>query len=152
VPHHTLLALPCTLLALLTLAACGNPTSDTPANATSSPQDRARAALTQLFSDVRSGDNAAAAGHLVYRGRDKARKWKSLCDYKQPTDKMQVDAICKRLRQWLGTGDVEFVSFRSDTESEGTWLVWRVKAPGATAMYACLDIDGTIALGDVDKD
>ena len=143
--HHRLTTLLAACLLLL-VAGCGD--TDKPA----SKADRTKAALQQLFTAVRTGDGAAVAGRVVYRGADKDRKWKALCDYTQDEDKARVDSLVKRIAAWIGEADVEFLEFRSESESEGEWLVWKVKGAGATAFYACLDIGGTIALGDVDKD
>ena len=40
----------------------------------------------------------------------------------------------------------------TETESEGTWLVWNVKGAGGTAWFACLDIGSRICSGDMDTD
>ena len=142
------------LAASLLLPACGD--GETPggggANPLATKEGRAKAALEVLFAAVRQGDAAEAARHIVYRGADKARKWKSVCDYSQDEDKPHVDRLMARIGPWIGDDAVEFVEFRSETESEGEWLVWKVKGSGATAWFACLDIDGTVALGDVDKE
>ncbi len=131
---------------LLLATSCGD------AQEPASKAERTKAALQELFAAIRAGDGAAAAGRIVYRGPDTDRKWKALCDYTQEVDKTRVDALVKRAGAWISEGDVEFLEFRTNREGEGEWLVWKVKGSGATAFYACLDIGGTIALGDVDKD
>lgn len=131
----------------LVLAACGN---DGPSGTNAmTKEDRTRAALESLFASVRAGDVNAAAARIVYRGKDKDRKWKSVYDADKD-DALDIKRAMEDIRRKLGDGEPEFIEFRSERESEGEWLVWKVKTEKGEAWFACLDIDGTIALGDID--
>ena len=146
----------------LMLTACGKgdspdkPGGSAPNNPSSSAkiEDRVKARLTELLGLVKAGKNAEAAAYIVYRGDDEARKWKSVCDYSAADEKRQVDRVCDDLREVIALGKPTFVKFDSEKESEGTWLVWEVKfgeGDSAKSIHmACLEIDGKIALGDVD--
>lgn len=131
----------------LPLAGCGN---DGPSGTNAmTKEDRTRAALESLFASVRADDAKAAAARIVYRGKDKDRKWKSVYDPAKD-DALDIKRAMDGIRRKLGEGTPEFVEFRSETESEGEWLVWKVKTEKGETWFACLEIDGTIALGDMD--
>lgn len=137
------------LLLALILAACGDPTPPEP---TAAPKARTQAALEEIFALVRAGDPAVLAPRVVYRGEGDARSWKAVCRYDTPGDKQRVDAVAARVAKILGASAPAFLAWRSETESEGTWLVWKVKGAASSAWFACLEIDGVIALGDIDTD
>ncbi|MHC5010788.1 MAG: hypothetical protein ACYTG6_07530 [Planctomycetota bacterium] len=130
----------------------GNGGGTTPAPA--SKEDRTKAALLTLFEHVNAGRASEAAGHIVYRGTDADRKWKDVYAYEDEDDKRSVDRAIAEIRDLLSGGAPTFEEFMSETESEGEWLIWRVRfgeGDGAkTGLFACLDIDGTIAVGDID--
>ncbi|MDA1195768.1 MAG: hypothetical protein O2894_11360, partial [Planctomycetota bacterium] len=137
------------LAALALLAGCGDPTPG-PA-APPDQRDRTRAAILEIIELARADNGPGLAARVVYRGDDPARRWKSVCNYADPEEKRYVDSTAARIKKDMVTGELAFVEWRSETESEGTWLVWKVK--GATAAwFACLDIDGTVAVGDIDRD
>ena len=128
------------VLALL-LTACG----DQPA----SKEDRSKATVEQVITAARAGNANEVAKHLVYSGRkDKDRRWKSMFDPAKD-DMKDVERMIEQIKRKLGEGDFQFVDFRAERESEGEWLVWRVKTASGEAMFACLDIDGTVGLGDI---
>ncbi|MDF1702633.1 MAG: hypothetical protein P1V36_15900 [Planctomycetota bacterium] len=137
------------LLLSLALAACGDPG---PAEQPATPQARTQAALQDIFALVRAQDTAALAPRIVYRGEDETRPWKDVCRYDAPDEKPRVDKMAARVGKLLGDGTPVFSAWRSETESEGTWLVWKVKGVAGSAWFACLEIDGVIALGDIDTD
>ena len=61
-----------------------------------------------------------------------------------------VDRAGGGIRKLLRGGKPEFVAFETETEPEGEWLAWTVKFGENKAVFAMLDIDGQIALGDID--
>lgn len=174
-------AFPIPLLALLALSACGGPDPaplDDPAPlARAKPPseelvlppppapkpeptsaERTRARLEAFFAVVRKGGGAAAAPYLVYRlDEDRERRWKDTCNYDREAERKHVDAVVARVKKLLDLGEPRFESFRSERESEGTWLVWDLTLGGAEpgekakkAAFACLDLGDRIALGDID--
>lgn len=176
-------AFPVPLFALLALSACGGPEpaplDDPPPLARArperkdldlpapvvvapppepSPADRTKARLEEFFAVVRKGGGAAAAPFVVYRlDENRERRWKDTCNYDREAERKHVDAVVARVKKLLDLGEPRFVAFRSERESEGTWLVWDLSLGGAEpgdkvkkAAFACLDLGGRIALGDID--
>ena len=132
------------LFAALACAGCGQ---DEP-----SPAARTRAALGEIFLLAAFADPDRLAPRIVYRGPDAPRRWKDVCDASDPDERAHVRRLGARVTALLGAREPEFVTFRSETESEGTWLVWTVRGANGTAQFACLEIDGVIALGDMERD
>ncbi|MDJ0520462.1 MAG: hypothetical protein QNJ90_00150 [Planctomycetota bacterium] len=128
-------------ICLLLLSACG---------AGDSKDARARAALEELFAAARAEDYAKAAPRVVYRGRDKDRKWKDTYDAEKPEDRELLERALREVKAKVGEGTPEWLEFRSEKESEGEWLAWKVKTSQGTFWFACLEIDGRVALGDID--
>ena len=118
--------------------------------ASGSKEDRTKAALQQLFDRVKADDAPGASKWIVYRGSDAKRKWKAVVGYRSDEDKARVTRVMRSLKKYLDAGSPQFESFETEKESEGEWLIWRVKFGDEQAAFACLDIDGTIALGDID--
>jgi hypothetical protein len=159
-----------TLLVVTLLVGCGEPEGPPPTPATGGPMkvegppaappkeptpaDRTKARLEELFTVVRAQVPSAAAPFVVYRGKDPARRWKDVSNYADEEEAKHVDAVFQRAWNLLVRGTPRFLEFRSEKESEGTWLVWTVafgEGDGATkAELACLEVKGTIALGDID--
>lgn len=117
--------------------------------------ERVEARLRAFFEVVLAGGGEAAAPFVVYRGdQERERRWKDVCDYRKPAEAAQVDSVVKRVKKLLTAGAPRFERFHSETESEGTWLVWHVvfgEGDGAKkAACACLEVQGRIAVGDID--
>lgn len=96
-----------------------------------------------------------AAPYIVYRGKDKVRKWKEICDYSKPEDKKGVDQVCYRINSSVNQdSNYKFGSFRKEKESEGVWHVVEVlyskKGTPKKAYFAFLKIGERYALGDID--
>ena len=125
--------------------------AEDPSSAPVAKDAAVKAALEVSFQLVRKDKNEEAAGHIVSRSQG----WKSVCNYADPADKKRVDGMCARTKRLLGDyRPVMFEEFRSERESEGEWLVWKVAiGEGAHVdrqWFACLMIDGKPALGDID--
>lgn len=118
------------------------------------PAEATQARLAAFFEVVRAQVPAAAAPFIVYRGPDGARNWKDLANYANEDEKERVDGLFKETWGLLQLGAPRFLTFRSERESEGQWLVWQVafgEATGAkTVDFAWLDVKGTLGLGDID--
>jgi hypothetical protein len=123
---------------------------------TGDPKMDSKAAANTLFGFVKESDFKSAAPLIVYRGKDEARKWKTVCDYSQAEEKSQVDKTCSKIRGMMRDLDhQEFGSYLTETESEGTWHIWEVSffytdGTDQTVILAFLEINGVMALGDIE--
>jgi hypothetical protein len=148
---------PLALACLLLLAACGDGSEKpgpAPAADATTPEARTREAIEAVLAAVKAKDAPALAKRVVYRGSDAARRWKDLVDYSNEEDKARVDGLLGKIAALAGDGTPRFLEFRSERESEGQWLVWKVTfgdgADAPSAVFAMLEVKGTIALGDID--
>jgi len=112
-------------------------------------------ALLQLFRHCQGGEIEKAADYVVYRGSGEKGAWKRTCNYADPDERDQVEDVCAAVMGFLHEGSSpEFVEFQTETESEGEWLVWKVrfKAPDGAeeAWFAFLRVGEGYALGDID--
>ncbi len=110
------------------------------------------------FTDAKSmelGYFYKAAPYIVYRGDNANRKWKSACNYNNPSEKEQVDATCERINQSINQDSTfKIVEYMTEKESEGTWHVLMVqylkKGTLKTTAFAFLKIGNKFLLGDID--
>jgi hypothetical protein len=112
-------------------------------------------ALLELFRHCHSGEYEKAAGYIVYRGSDKTSAWKRTCSYADPDEKGQVEEVCSAIKGFLQEGgNPQFLEFTTETESEGQWLVWKVRFEAAGGpeeiFFAFLRLGEVYALGDID--
>lgn len=130
--------------AALGLSACGG--GGTPQERV----DRNISKLVQACSD-KQGDYSGAAGLVAYNGSDRARKYKSLASA-EGEDRGILNKTCYTISKLLDGGkSYTLVRFEEEAESEGTWYVQHMKFPnGEEAALAFLEIDGTMALADID--
>ncbi|HVZ40345.1 MAG TPA: hypothetical protein VHI13_13780 [Candidatus Kapabacteria bacterium] len=111
--------------------------------------------LEELFSLCDEGKFSRAAGYLVYRGSNKARKWHDTYLYANPDEGRQVDDICGRIARMLkecsGYG---IVSFKRAKQSEGEWVVATVtfttQKGAVSRQFAFLWVKENYSLGDID--
>ena len=143
-------------LLALSLVACGDSstTAEKSKREESTSQigkeDNAKATVVQLIALAKSGDAKAAAPLVIYRGKDKKRKWKDVCIPANPDELERVGRLLERIKGLVGDEAPTFDSFETETEPEGEWLVWKTKIGKREVMFACLDINGQVALGDID--
>ncbi|MCR4316967.1 MAG: hypothetical protein NUW37_11535 [Planctomycetes bacterium] len=114
-------------------------------------EDSVKAFIETLIADMQSGGKPENfADRFVYRGEDAARKWKDTYSAEDQMELAAVEGNLRELQRLLENGALEFVSFETGRESEGTWLVWTVKFGEKETAIACLQIDGKLAVGDID--
>jgi hypothetical protein len=97
-----------------------------------------------------------AAPHIVYRGTDKARRWKTIADYSKEEDKNGVNEVCEKINRSINQDSTwKITGYRTETESEGTWhaiiVQFMLKGKQRTFAFAFLKIGDVFALGDIDK-
>ncbi len=111
-------------------------------------------ALLQIFELCNEESDTRLASLIVYRGEDKERKWKDVCESSEPKELARVQSIRKKIQKRLLPYKYEFVKFISETESEGTWYVWELKytkdGVDKKMHFAFLKIEDEFALGDID--
>lgn len=126
------------------LAACGE---------SGTPRERVENNLSKLIKACadKGGDYSGAAGLVAYSGSDKARKYKDLASA-EGEDRRVLNSTCYTISKLMnGKNSYTLMKFEEEPESEGTWYVQTVKFDGnKTAQLAFLDINGTMALGDID--
>ncbi|MCB1582505.1 MAG: hypothetical protein KDI92_05520 [Xanthomonadales bacterium] len=131
-----------TLLVLLT--ACGE---------SGTPRERVENNLSKLIKACadKGGDYSGAAGLVAYNGSDRARKYKDLAAA-EGEDRSVLNKTCYDLSKLMnGKNSYVLMKFEEETESEGTWYIQTVKFDGnKMAQLAFLEINGTMALGDID--
>lgn len=118
---------------------------------TETDQERAAAALERLVEACRAGEFDAAAACIVDRGPG-APPWSRATDASDPAARRQVEGICGRIVGDLRGGAYERLGYEKARQGEGLWHVWQVRyaATGEEAVFAFLDIDGVMLLGDID--
>jgi hypothetical protein len=129
----------------------GKPAGPDPRNVEIEPakRDAVKQRLVALLELARDKKFADGAPFVVYRGDDPARKpWQETCDYAR--DKLRVDVMLTRLRRLLAKGEPVFTGFQAQRQSEGLWLVWSTTFGDTKTELACLELDGKIAIGDID--
>ena len=95
------------------------------------------------------------APYIVYRGEDRKRKWKDVCNYKNDEDKKGVDAVCERVNRTINQDtSYSILSYQTKKEVEGTWhalvVQYRKKGQMRTSIFAFLKIKDNFLLGDID--
>lgn len=113
-------------------------------------------AVESLLKIAESGKNKDAASLLAYRGEDKEREWKSVCDYSREEDRLYVDKTMAKLQVIRsGLQSHDFREFIIEKEHEGLWHVWVTDmhyedGTADTKAFAFLKINDKFALGDID--
>ncbi len=117
------------------------------------PRERLENNLSKLVKACsdKGGDYSGAAGLVAYNGSDRGRKYKDLASA-EGEDRSVLNKTCYQLSKLMnGKNSYVLMKFEEEPESEGTWYVQTVKFDGdKTAQLAFLDINGTMALGDID--
>ncbi len=135
----------CMLMLLACLTACGGGAS---------LEGKTKDRLIEVIKLIKADNRPELARHVIYRGENEARKWKAVSDYTVEEEKANVDRVCKRMAKFVALGEPTFVDFKADKQSEGVWLVWKVRFgegdKAKTIHMACLEINGRPELGDLD--
>lgn len=126
------------------LTACGE---------SGTPRERVESNLSKLVKACsnKGGDYSGAAGLVAYSGSDRSRKYKDLATA-EGEDRSVLNSTCYQISKLMnGKNSYVLTQFEEEPESEGTWYIQTVKFDGdRTAQLAFLDINGTMALGDID--
>ncbi len=109
-----------------------------------------KSSINALLDLVKKGDNRGAAGLIAYRGKDKVRRWKDVCNYDDDYEKVYVDKTCEQIKKILALGELKYLEFQSKKQSGVEWLIWKVQAGEKKKFFAMLAIKDGFALGDID--
>lgn len=137
-------------------AVTGQPLPSLSENGLAEDRERAEQALHHLLESVRTGENHLAADLIVYRGKDRARRWSEACNYENVEEQVIVDGFCQRMRSLEeGTTRWEVLNFFKEKESEGEWNVletefYKEEGSKKTVSFAFLRIRNQFLLGDIE--
>lgn len=119
-----------------------------------SKSEKVRDRLIELFSLCKQDKFSEAASYIVYRGSDETRKWNDVYDSSNAAEMKEVKQVCIGIKYDLENGgDIEFAEFKTETESEGEWCIWKVQFNSGKknkVYFAFLEINGKYCLGDID--
>lgn len=113
------------------------------------PADEVKSALIEIFELCQNNNDNELAKYIVYRGSDKDRKWKDVCNADNADELDQVVKIRERING-LNMDDYKFVKFEKSKKGSDTWYVWSMKFGGDAVVFACLKVGDTYAIGDMD--
>ncbi|MEC7521868.1 MAG: hypothetical protein VYE22_18435 [Myxococcota bacterium] len=132
-------------------AAASEPEPVAPASAAASDEERTARALERLVDACRAGDVEAAAAGIVDRSPG-APPWSRAADASEPAARRAVEGVCARIVGALRGGTYERLGYEMARQGEGLWHVCPVRyaATGEEAVFAFLEVDGTLLLGDID--
>lgn len=121
----------------------------------SSSEVKAQKQLEKLIALVKKEDYINLAKMVVYRGDDKDRKWKDVCNPLVAEELRQAEGVGQQVKKYLGEDfKYTYKEYVSETESEGTWHVLILKTTyrgeAKDRAFAFLEIKGVFALGDID--
>ncbi len=121
----------------------------------SSSEEDSKKDIEKIIELAKANDLGALANFIVYRGPDKARKWKDSYDVKDGWEKERVDSMAESIRKiFSDDSSYEFGKFQKKTQSEGEWHVWEIsvknKSETKTVIFAMLKIGDHYVIGDID--
>lgn len=110
--------------------------------------------LLKLFELCKSERYAEAAKYFVYRGREKNREWKDVCNYNNPDERTAVESSGGTIKALLAQSDsYTFSKYVEQTKREGRWHVWEMTfqkdSNRGTVYFALLKVKGRYAVGDI---
>ncbi len=89
--------------------------------------------------------------HLVYRGDDENKKWRTAVNMSDSVEKQQAAQLMQRLNKGLeNCSNYKTGNFVTERESEGVWIVWPMDCGDKIITLAYLRINGKLLLGDTD--
>jgi hypothetical protein len=90
----------------------------------------------------------------VYNGDDEARRWKSALNPSEVKEFERGSELIKQINAIMEscTTSATFDSFDYERESEGVWLVQKMKCGNKNIFFAFLQINGKLLLGEVNAD
>ncbi|MFK7987185.1 MAG: hypothetical protein AB8I08_14270 [Sandaracinaceae bacterium] len=116
----------------------------------SSDEQRTGDALDRLMTACADGDLATAASGIVDRDLPSSA-WHRAMDIEEPGRREAVESLCQRVNGMRRGADYERVAYRKERQSARLWHLCTVRyASDEAEIYAFLEIDGQMLLGDID--
>ncbi len=89
--------------------------------------------------------------NIVYRGEDESRRWRSAMNMNDTAEAERVTDFMKEVNFYIqNCPDRTFNEIRTESESEGTWIVMPVGCSTSIVYFAFLRVNGELLLGDID--
>lgn len=129
--------------------------AETQKQSRSSVEQQVKSDIETLIGHCKANEIEKAAGYVVYRGRDKARRWKAVSDATKMEDRIRVESACRQINEVASKASkLNWLGYSTERESEGTFHIWKIQFDGPTkhkVLFAMLKIKGRFALADMDS-
>jgi hypothetical protein len=91
--------------------------------------------------------------HLVYRGDDENRRWKTALNVNDSLERRQAAELMQSVsRNMEACDNYKTGNIVTERESAGVWIVWPMDCGNKIVTFAYLRINGKLLLGDTDAD
>ena len=92
--------------------------------------------------------------NAVYGGDDQTRRWKSAMNPSDAKEFEKGGELVKQINSIMEscTTSVEFDSLDYERESEGVWVVQKMKCGNKIIYFTFLKVDGKLLLGEVNAE
>jgi hypothetical protein len=88
--------------------------------------------------------------HLVYRGNDQSKQWKTALDMTDTSERSQAAQFMERFNRNFGNcSSYKTGNFVTERESEGVWIIWPLDCGDKIFSLAYLRINDKLLLGDI---
>ena len=89
--------------------------------------------------------------HLIYRGADESRLWRSAVNMNDTTERKMAAQFMERVNKNLQNCDnYKTGNFVTNRESEGLWITWPLDCGNRIVTLHYLRVNGRLLLGDAD--
>jgi hypothetical protein len=107
--------------------------------------------VEKLISYAKENKVKEFTGSIVYRGEDEARRWKTAMSMNDTAEAQRVKEFIDEVNFYIqNCPDRTFGEIRTESESEGTWIIMPVSCSTSIVYFAFLKINGDLLLGDID--
>jgi len=108
---------------------------------------------SKLVAAAKSNNLDEFGPHLVYRGDDESKRWRTALNINDSTERHQAAELMQRIARNMEACDkYETGNFVTERESEGVWIVWPLDCGNKIVTLAYLRINGRLLLGDTDAE
>lgn len=105
----------------------------------------------KLVTAAKANDLDEFGKHLVYRGADESRLWRTPVNMNDSTERQLAAQFMQRLNKNLeNCNNYKTGNFVTNRESEGLWITWPLDCGGKIVTLHYLRINDKLLLGDTD--
>jgi hypothetical protein len=110
--------------------------------------------VLELIGYAKEKNTELIARNAVYSGDDEIRRWKSALNPSDVKEFEKGQELLKQINSIIEscTTSATFDRFDYEKESEGVWLVQKMKCGNKNIFFAFLKIDGKLLLGEINSD